>query len=116
MSSNEDNNGGSRGFIALEMPTADTSQRSRLPRTATKEEMMEDASVPISRSFMDNIDMALWYKRITGDSDERHVTTLVARGISSLSTEGVTDEDLLEAYQDQFEGWNKELFDRVEGE
>ena len=77
---------------------------------------MKDASVPIARSVMDNIDMTLWYKKITEDSNELHVTTLVARGISSLSTEGCTDEDLLEAYQDQFKGWNKDFFDKVEGE
>jgi hypothetical protein len=116
MSADQDNRKGSGGTNTLDtlnVPKTDTSRRFRLPRTTTKEEMMKDASVPIARSIIDNIDMTLWYKPITKDSEDLHVTTMVARGISSLSAEGLTDDELLEAYQDQFEGWGKDLFDRA---
>jgi hypothetical protein len=116
MSSEEDSNRGSKGSIIPEMPITNTPQQSQLPETMAKEEMMNEASIPIFKSIVDKVDMAMWYKKIKENSDERHVTTLVARSISSLSTEAVTNEDPLESYQDQFKGWSRKFFDKVEGE
>jgi hypothetical protein len=116
MSADQDNCKGSRGtntLNTLNVPKTDTSRRFCLPRTTTKEEIIKDASVPIARSIIDNIDITLWYKLITKDSEDPYVTTMVARGISSLSAEGLTDDELIKAYQDQFKGWGKDLFNRA---
>ena len=59
---------------------------------------MKDCSVPISQSLIDNIEMSLWHEPISESSDKTHVTTLVARGLSSLSAERCIDKDLLEAF------------------
>ena len=75
-----------------------TLRRSQLIQISTKEEIIKDATVPIARSIMDKINITLWYKLITNNSDKQHVTTLVARGLSSLGKEGCTNKDLLEVY------------------
>lgn len=74
---------------------------------------MKDARVNITKSFLETIDMALWFEDITEDSDSTHITTAIARVISNLSDEGCTDLKLLEAFQEYFEGWSKETFDKA---
>lgn len=78
--------------------------------------MIEDSSVIISKLAISLVDLKLLDLPITEESDKAQLTTVVVKEICGLSSEGSTDENLLFNFQSAFEGWNKALFDRVDGD
>ena len=85
-----------------------------LKRTA--EYMMRNSRVAIPSSLMEMIDTTLWFVDVTKESTTAQATTAVARAIGTLSEEGAFDYNLLEAFQEVFEGWTKEMFDKLTGD
>ena len=115
MSPTTDNNGAGDAPAEGSQHSARTSGGRETPMILkrTAEYMMRNSRVAIPSTLMAMIDMTLWFVDMTKESITAHATTAIARAIGSLSEEGRFDYNLLEAFQEIFEGWNKEMFDKL---
>jgi hypothetical protein len=104
---------------AQDQPTSDLSERSRsesgeaasLWTKFTAEQLMEDCPYTVAFKF---INTSLWDVPATEDADIIHATTWVAKTVHDYHVGMAWDETLYFDYQWDFEGWTRELFQKVE--
>ncbi|KAM4061685.1 hypothetical protein HRG_011710 [Hirsutella rhossiliensis] len=68
----------------------------------------------IQTSVFDKVDVTLWGQDIKPDEeDEIAVTTYAARFMSNAQFERLEGDDILDHFQQHFEGWNQDIWNRV---
>lgn len=86
----------------------------KMPCTA--EQLVGDLKIPIRQSVMRHVTEKLYDAPINENSDTAHTSTLIAKAIASYTNNEEIDEDLLAAYQEEFEGWTLNNFSIAESE
>jgi hypothetical protein len=74
------------------------------------EELMKGCNINVDFT---RIDPQWWDVSVTEQSTKAHLTTYVGEILKNYSNERMWDEELLDAFQQQFEGWTKEMFNSV---
>ena len=92
---------------------SDTGDSSTSPRKMeyTREELME--GIRVNKSEWNVIEPDLWHSPISPTSNATHLTTFVARAIQNYDFERLYDDDVFYAFREEFETWNKDMFDTV---
>ncbi|KAM4062412.1 hypothetical protein HRG_011187 [Hirsutella rhossiliensis] len=90
--------------------------RATTPNESAQLEQLSERmqGLAIQTSVYDKVDVTLWGQDIKPDEeDEIAVTTYAARFMSNAQFERLEGDDILDHFQQHFEGWNQDIWNRV---
>lgn len=73
-----------------------------------------EAVQALGHSFQRHVTDELWDREVSEASDNAHTTTLIARFITETNPDNEYDEALFSSFQEAFQGWTSELFNKAE--
>ncbi|KAI2482480.1 hypothetical protein Ptr902_06861 [Pyrenophora tritici-repentis] len=94
-----------------ERSASERAEATSLVAKFTAEHLMRHCPYTVAFEY---IDTSLWGIPAPEDADETHATTWVAKTVRDYHVGTAWDEALYFDYQWEFEGWTKELFQRVD--
>ncbi|KAM4065707.1 hypothetical protein HRG_012906 [Hirsutella rhossiliensis] len=89
--------------------------RATTPNESAQLEQLSERmqGLAIQTSVFDKVDVTLWGQDIKPDEeDEIAVTTYAARFMSNAQFERLEGDDILDHFQQHFEGWNQDIWNR----